>query len=574
MPKRQISLRLFLILSLLFVMLFSCIAFGRFFSQTVFDEIALNTQTISANTTRVQTETVNQALESIESLAFTIQNNTLVNNSLAPESGSTLQELQNNEQLSQFLQQLSYSYEDVTGILLLTDQKSIYNYALPFGFYETSRLPQGDLLVALNSGNESGYVATFPNDIIKNIEVENLFCYYEKMYYKNQYAATLCILINADYFRYLFRDTISNGEILMISDEDRVVYPVNFSSDDFYNYNAVSSTVTSSQIGEMNYLSSSQTLSNGWTLTDFIPTTHIEMSISRISQQIILSLGLIFCMYFCCIVIISHYLSSNFHQLYSRMSSMKEWKQKPLGPIRLKEVDELSYQFNKMIKRIDELLHDVKQEQQQLSRMELELLQARINPHFLYNTLDAINWIAIERGVDEISEMSSDLATMFRCALNNGSEIATLSNELSHLNTYLNIQKYRFSNRFTFTSNVDPQLKNKYILNIVLQPFAENSLLHGLRSAQDTIDISLSITAENDVYHIVFTDNGAGCDADLLNDYLASTCKSTKGYGIKNIHQRIQLHFGQEYGVHYHPVLVGTQVEITLPVMESPQEEH
>lgn len=161
MPKRQISLRLFLILSLLFVMLFSCIAFGRFFSKTVFDEIALNTQTISANTTRVQTETVNQALENIESLAFTIQNNTLVNNSLAPESGSTLQELQNNEQLSQFLQQLSYSYEDVTGILLLTDQKNIYNYALPFGFYETSRLPQGDLLVALNSGNESGYGFAF-----------------------------------------------------------------------------------------------------------------------------------------------------------------------------------------------------------------------------------------------------------------------------------------------------------------------------------------------------------------------------------------------------------------------------
>ena len=571
--KPSFSLRTALITTLTASLLISGILFSGYLYNNIFNEIVTNTEQVASGVTKVHAQNINQYFESIENLAFTIKNNSLVQEALASGNDvSTLQQIRINEDLSSFLEQLSYSYDGVTGIIILSQGKSAYNYAHPFGFYEKSLLNSDELQIELDKNNESGYVPTFHNDIIKNSSVKNIFCYYEKLYYKGNYCGTLCILIDCRTFKNVVSDSLTSNEQLILLCEDKPVYPYDFSFEDFSGSKHISSDVSHLEFQEQPYLSVSEQLSNGWQLVDLIPTIGIHTSTNSILRQLLIALVIALGIYFICILFISHYVSKNLQLLCRKMSSSKNWHQALPGPLFLKEINQLNTQFGLMIDKLDRMLLRVKQEQQQIDRMELDLLQARINPHFLYNTLDAINWMAIEQGADDISEMSSDLAAMFRYALNNGSDITTLQRELAHLEKYLNIQRYRYDGRFTFALQVDEALYPQPFLNTILQPIVENCLLHGLRNSKDTIDISLSIVLKEEVFHILICDNGAGCDAALLNDYLASSQKSTKGYGVKNIHQRIQLRFGAEYGVHYHETQIGTTVEITMPVIREQEE--
>lgn len=573
--KRTLSLRATLILSLSLVLGISVTLLGSFLYRNTFREIITNAEEISSSVTAAHAQTLNQYLSSIEDLTFTIQNNTIVQNALSTsESTTTLEQIQTNDALSTFLQKLSYSYDGILGILIFTDEeKSTYNYANPFGFYEQTLLAPGPLRQELLQDHESGYVPTFSNNIIRNSSIKNVFCYYEKLYNHGIYCGTLCILIDCNVFDKVLSSTRSEYEKFILLFGETAVYPNDFPVTELFADCSDLSSTSHLNYNRNSYLAVPVTLSNGWKLIDLIPTFDIRQSANHILQQVILVLCVTTFFYLICMVLISHYVTKNLALLCQKMTSPATWRQKLPSTFYITEISTLNTQFNKMLDQLDSMLEEVKKEQHRLDKMEIDLLQARINPHFLYNTLDAINWMAIDRGADDISEMTSDLAAMFRYGLNHGSDITTLANEMTHLEKYLNIQRYRFSNRFHFYAEVDHSLYTQPFLNIILQPFVENSLLHGLRSAKDTIDIHLTIKLTDGVFHIWICDNGAGCDAALLNDYLASAQKSTKGYGIKNIHQRIQLHFGDGYGVCYHETTVGTQVEVTMPTIKQSSEE-
>lgn len=568
--KHTISLRIALVVSLSLTLLISVFSLSRFMYGQISEEIIANSEKLTAGVTKVHVQAINQYLDSLEDLAFTIQNNALVQEAISSSSElSMLEQIRVNDSLASFLGKLSYSYNGISGIIILSEDKSAYNYARPFGFYEKSLLSPNALHAELSKDRESGYVATFPNDVIKNSSVKNVFCYYQKLYYQGRYGGTLCILVDCNVFREVFEGSLADGEQLLLFHDEAVVYPQNFQQSEITYSVDESGDVSHIQYHGQPYLSVEGTLANGWTVVDLIPTSDIYSATDHILRQLLMALCIAFGLYFLCILFISHYVTKSLQQLCKRISSEENWYQTAPAPFYLTEIAQLNHQFDNMIQKLGGMLDRVKQEQKQLDKMEIDLLQARINPHFLYNTLDAINWMAIDRGDDDISAMSSDLAAMFRYALNNGSEITTVKNELAHLEKYLNIQRYRYCDRFRFTQDVSPDLYGYAFLNIILQPLVENSLLHGLRAAKDTIDIHLSITLQEGIFHVRIEDNGAGCDASLLNDYLASSQKSTKGYGVKNIHQRIQLRFGPDYGVHYCETSVGTIVEITMPCIEN-----
>lgn len=573
--KRTLSLRATLILSLSLILGISVVLLGSFLYRNTFSEIVANTENVASSVTNVHAQTLNQYLSSLEDLSFTIQNNSIVQSALSDNSSaSTLEQIRTNDALSSFLEKLSYSYDGILGIIILSEEDQIaYNYARPFGFYEQDLLGPNLLQQELQLNHEFGYVPTFPNDIIKNSSIKNIFCYYEKLYSKGNYCGTLCILVDCNVFDKVLSNGRADNEQLILVAGDKVIYPYGFPLEELPISSSTPSAAEHLSYNQHSYLAVPGTLSNGWGLVDLIPTADIYRSVDHIFQQAILVLGVTCFFYLICIILISHYVTKNLQLLCKKMSDPKSWRQKVDQTSYITEISTLNRNFDNMLDQLDSMLEEVKKEQRRLDKMEIDLLQARINPHFLYNTLDAINWMAIDRGADDISEMSSDLAAMFRYGLNHGSEITTLANEMAHLEKYLNIQRYRYSNRFHFEADVDPALYNQPFLNIILQPFVENSLLHGLRTAKDTIDIRLSIRLTDGVFHIWICDNGAGCDAAMLNDYLASTQKSTKGYGIKNIHQRIRLRFGTSYGVCYHETAVGTRVEITMPTIEPSSEE-
>jgi two-component system sensor histidine kinase YesM len=229
------------------------------------------------------------------------------------------------------------------------------------------------------------------------------------------------------------------------------------------------------------------------------------------------------------------------------------------------EIMALSDSFGHMVVKIQELMEKVRQEEIFLRKTELNALQAQINPHFLYNTLDSIAWMCEEERTKEAVEMVNALAKLFRISISRGHELIPLKDELKHAESYLKIQKYRYGNRFTYQFDVDeaclPYLCNK----ITLQPMIENALYHGFDMV-DEGEIIISAHFKGEDILLAVEDNGVGMTEEQCRDILQREAGDRTGIGIKNVHERIRIYFGERYGLHIISELdEGTRVEILIP---------
>jgi two-component system sensor histidine kinase YesM len=235
------------------------------------------------------------------------------------------------------------------------------------------------------------------------------------------------------------------------------------------------------------------------------------------------------------------------------------------------EVVQLSKTFNLMVSRIKELMNQIELEQEAKRKSELNALQAQINPHFLYNTLDSIVWMAENEKSQDVITMVTALAKLFRISISRGKTIITVQQELEHARNYLIIQKVRYKNKFEFKIDVQEEALQYKTLKLILQPIIENSIYHGIEYMVDEgfIEISVKVVKDKLLYQI--SDNGLGIKPELLKNILAyeSHNKSGSGVGVKNVHQRIQLSFGKEYGLEIESELEeGTIVKIWVPLIK------
>lgn len=234
------------------------------------------------------------------------------------------------------------------------------------------------------------------------------------------------------------------------------------------------------------------------------------------------------------------------------------------------EVNALAQDFNITIRKIKELIQQNNKTSEQKRKHELKALQAQINPHFLYNTLDSIVWM-IECGEYENAiTMTSSLARFFRLGISKGADIITVQDEIEHLNLYLTIQKLRYKDRIDFQILVDPEIYQYKTLKMLIQPLVENAIYHGLKM-QDKIGM-LTVQGKKDGNDIVFKviDNGAGMTQEELSNLLNghSSSKGLGGVGVKNVSERIHLYFGDSYNINYESEKgVGTVVTIRLPAL-------
>ena len=237
---------------------------------------------------------------------------------------------------------------------------------------------------------------------------------------------------------------------------------------------------------------------------------------------------------------------------------------RPVGGAR--EVQELSDSFQHMVVRIQRLMTQVREEEVNLRKTELKALQAQINPHFLYNTLDSIAWMC-ERGRNaDAVQMVHALARLFRISISKGHELIPIAKEIEHAQSYLQIQKYRYKNQFTYAFWVDPAC-NDYLCNkITLQPIIENAINHGLDLLVEEghIDVEVFPDGEDIVFRV--TDNGVGMSPEQAASILQRGPSDRTGIGIKNVNDRLKIYFGEKYGLQIHSELdVGTCVEIRMP---------
>ena len=235
------------------------------------------------------------------------------------------------------------------------------------------------------------------------------------------------------------------------------------------------------------------------------------------------------------------------------------------------EVGELIDNYNYMISKMSVLIDEQYKLGKEVKNAELKALQSQINPHFLYNTLDMINWMAQKNMNKEISLAVKNLAKFYKLSLNKGKDIVTIKDEVEHSKLYVNLQNMRYDNRITLITKLDESLMNCSIPKITFQPIIENSINHGIlgRGMENgSILISGYISQNNLIIQI--SDDGIGIEKEVLPLILKENNLQTKGsgYGLKNINQRIKLLYGESYGLSFTSNYgFGTTVEITLPVI-------
>lgn len=240
------------------------------------------------------------------------------------------------------------------------------------------------------------------------------------------------------------------------------------------------------------------------------------------------------------------------------------------------EIGELGQSFNHMIARIDQLIQMVYVEQENKRTAEMKSLQEQIKPHFLYNTLDTISWMARDYDAEDIVRLVDALTNMFRIGLSHGKDIITVKEEITHVSNYLYIQKIRYKDKLNYVIHVDESLYAIEVPKLILQPLVENAIYHGVKAKRGG---TITITGVPEGENLVFTvqDNGAGMPQEKveeLNRRMSerSVLDEQKSFGLFYIRERIQLCYGKGYGVHVESTLgEGTRVTITLPLYQKPK---
>lgn len=234
------------------------------------------------------------------------------------------------------------------------------------------------------------------------------------------------------------------------------------------------------------------------------------------------------------------------------------------------EVEQLSWQFNQMLKQIRELMEQNIREQEAKRKSELDVLQSQINPHFLYNTLNSVTRLAEMGRNEEVVTTITSLSRFFRISLSKGNHIISVEDELEHVRHYLIIQTIRFKNKFKYEIQAEENILQCKTLKLILQPIVENAIYHGIEKSAEEGFIGIYARMAGDRLEFKITDNGVGMTEDTVSRLLSGDARSEhgSGVGVRNVQERIVLFYGEAYGLRIESELEeGTTVTISIPVV-------
>ncbi|NMA33254.1 MAG: sensor histidine kinase, partial [Clostridiaceae bacterium] len=235
----------------------------------------------------------------------------------------------------------------------------------------------------------------------------------------------------------------------------------------------------------------------------------------------------------------------------------------------VKEVQSLTDGIETMVGQLKRLIDKTKEQEKQRRRTELALLQAQINPHFLYNTLDTIIWLIESGEISNAVNMVSALSNFFRFSLSRGKNVITLAEEEQHIRSYLEIQKMRYRDLMEYEIDIPEQLKFYMLPKLTLQPLVENALYHGIKNRRRKGYIRVTSRTQSECIILEVADDGAGMAQERLEEVRASleVETGTEGFGLRAVHRRIRILFGSEYGLSIESMPdVGTRVIVRIPM--------
>lgn len=302
-----------------------------------------------------------------------------------------------------------------------------------------------------------------------------------------------------------------------------------------------------------------------WKIMDMVSSDHVFEEIHNFRNMI-----LIYC--FIAMIVLLFFASLMYHSMHdpinAMLTSMRGFHEDNLDTIKIKddgkdELHHLSTAFNELLTRIEELLTTVQREQEQRRETQIQLLQAQINPHFLFNTLNTLRYLAILNEDKPVSEGINALAKLLRNTIVDSNEMVSVQEEIENVKNYIIIQKLRYGDLFETVYNIDDNIKRKKILKFLLQPIVENSILHAFEEDREHQILTIRAREKNGYLCIEIGDNGKG----FCVDETVSSNKKLSSIGMKNIQERIQLMYGDTYSMTVKSVInVGTITSLMLPL--------
>lgn len=325
-------------------------------------------------------------------------------------------------------------------------------------------------------------------------------------------------------------------------------------------------TALNNQNTVVNYRMIGQT---GWRIVSVIPATQYE-NLSILLKKWMLVL---FAIFITVAVILSYLVSNSISKPIRQLSAVMKNVEGDNLDARFvynsrNEIGLLSRNFNRMVDRINHLVNKVYQEELLKQQSQLKYLMFQINPHFLFNTLETINWLARIQGAPEVGKLSKALGDLMREGIK-GKDFIPLVSEIGNVEKYVYIQKHRFGDKFEVSTDIDPNALSLSVPRFILQPLVENAIVHGLELAMDKGRIEIHGYFEQGRLLLAVGDNGGGVEPAKLEEIrsaLDGGPADTAGIGLLNVHQRIQLHYGKEYGLRIDSRYgEGTKITIALP---------
>ena len=523
-------------------------------------------------------ESVNEVLADMQAASHMVTIDETVQTILHNERASKAERDACAQKLSSRLKQISNLYEGLNGVYIWLDDGTIAKSR----YYSVLEQPRLDYTSYLNIRNhadlqwfarsEGSLITDNMSDAVLSLAVTL------PLRESGQPCGIVIIEVKQSYLNKLMSaDFGKKGTIILVDAEDQIVLQ-GITADEKVVADAVERTKQTAVGLRMEITELSDRLlifdrlsSTGWVMTGVV----FKEALRDDSEAILMVLVIATLVAFLLNIIISRYLANyelkpiNRIQEYILHVEQGEFGL-PLPPERADEIGELTSSIQEMSEKIGQLVETVKTEQERMRTAEFKALQAQINPHFLYNSLDSINWLARRGDVQKTTEMVTALTTFFRIGLSKGRDLITVSEELEHVRSYLVIQKTRYENQFEYSFYVDPETEHYFVPKLILQPLVENALYHGIKLCDRKCILMIQVLSQNDQIEIEVLDNGAGMDAETLEsvrEAMEHTGENrANSYGLVNVNDRIQILAGQEYGLKLTSEKdVGTSARIVLP---------
>lgn len=476
------------------------------------------------------------------------------------------------QHLNGVFQNIMASYDYITGIYIFTPSDVTFSCSQSSNILSSRYSPKGKNWYE-NTLAQNGhfYVSAFmdPDMFIGEVEDAVYFSLIINDLYTNEFLGVILVSCDSDIFDLSTVNTMPETTLLYISSKET-------------NYTLYSN------INELpeNFSGSGLEVKKTDLAVDSLELT-AAFDYDSLYAEFSLTGALFLVVAFTCILIflvLAYVMTKNMIRPLEELSTTMSRQGKDLSfysPY-MNRTDEIGTLYNEYSNMLEELNASIKRDyQDKLNILDAQMksLEARINSHFLFNTLESINSMAEIDENEDIATMSLALGNMFRYAIKTPSEIVTLQDEINHVKDYVSIQAIRFSNKFTLTLDIPDELYQQKVLKLILQPLVENSFYHGLNYCTAGDNITIQAKRDSTILYITVSDNGQGMTQEVLDELRAKLSeeasftelghRNKQGIGLKNIHSRIELYYGRGYGLSITSTPgEGTSITIKIPVLQ------